>query len=75
MSHKTQYKTFTNPDLTVLENEVNEYIKSLHKNENHESVKINNLTTLTAKDVFVVALTYSYSKKKKPQLEQPVVPA
>lgn len=66
MSHKTAYKTFSSTDLIALETQVNDHIKSLKKNELHESIKINDITTFSANGAFVAALTYSYVKKKKP---------
>lgn len=73
MSHKTQYKTFSAPDLIALENEVNDFIKSLHKNENRENVKVSDITTFSAGNTFAAAVTYSWSKKKKPEeVIQPV---
>lgn len=69
MSHKTEYRIFSNTELNGLEIQVNEYIKTLHKNEHHEEVKIQNITTLTAKDNFIAAVTYSYQRKKKPDGE------
>jgi len=64
MSHKTVYSTFSNPDLSGLETQVNDFIKSLHKNEHHEAIKIHDITTLNVKDNFIAAVTYSYAKKK-----------
>lgn len=77
MSRKTHYKTFTQPALPELEKEVNEFIRNLYKDEKTESVKINDITTMSVNNAFIVAMTYSYAKKKKPvedviSTEQPV---
>lgn len=69
MSHKTAYHTCSDPDLSGLETQVNDFIKSLHKNEHHESIKVDNITTFTGKDSFMAAVTYSYVKKKRPEVE------
>lgn len=69
MSHKTHYKTFSQPDLSELEKEVNDYLRSLYKDDKTEDVKIGNITTLNVNNVFVAAITYSYAKKKKPVVE------
>jgi hypothetical protein len=69
MSHKTQYKTCSNTDLSILETEVNNYIKDLHKNEDHEDIKVHDITTLFAGNVFIAAITATYTKKKKPVAE------
>jgi hypothetical protein len=65
MSHKTHYKTFSQPDLAELEREVNDYLRSLYKDDKIEDVKVGNITTLNVNNVFVAAVTYSYAKKKK----------
>jgi hypothetical protein len=76
MSHKTHYKTFSQPDLEGLEKDVNDYIKSLYKDEKIDDVKVNNITTLNVSGAFVAALTYSYAKAKKPEdLAAPAVSA
>jgi len=64
MSHKTAYSTFFNPDLSGLETQVNDFIKSLHKNEHHEDIKVHNITTFNVRENFVAAITYSFTKKK-----------
>ena len=66
MSHKTHYKTFTQPDLPALEKDVNDFIRSLYKDEKIESIKVGDVTTLYVNNAFVAAMTYSYSKVKKP---------
>ncbi len=76
MSHKTHYKTFSQPDLESLEKEVNDYIKSLYKDEKIDDVKVNDITTLNVGSSFVAALTYNYAKAKKPEdLTASAVPA
>ncbi|MFA6059079.1 MAG: hypothetical protein WC756_12825 [Taibaiella sp.] len=65
MSHKTEYKTFSNTNLNELEIQVNDFMKTLHKNEHHEAVKVQDITTFTIKDNFIAAITYSYIKKKR----------
>lgn len=69
MSHKTHYKTFSQPDLQVLEQEVNDYIRSLQKDEKIDRIKINNITTFNVNNNFIAAVTHSYTKKKKPVAE------
>jgi hypothetical protein len=71
MSHKTTYRAFSNPDLSGLETQVNDFIRSMHKNENHEAIKILDITTFTMKDNFIAAITYSYLKKKQPGVDVP----
>lgn len=72
MSHKTAYSTFSNPDLNGLETQVNDFIRSVHKNEHHEEIKIDNITTFNVKENFIAAITYSYSKKKQHSPDVPV---
>lgn len=67
MSHRTEYKTFSNADIIALETQVNDYLKGLRKNEHHESIKVDNITTLVADKIYTAAITYSYVKKKKPE--------
>ncbi|KAA5532707.1 hypothetical protein F0919_18170 [Taibaiella lutea] len=69
MSHKTHYKTFTQPTLSALEKDVNDFIRELYKDEKTEDVKINNITTMTLNSAFIAAMTYSYAKKKKPVMD------
>ena len=71
MSHKTAYSTFSNPDLNELETQVNDYIKSLYKNEHREDMKINDITTFSVKENYIAAITYSYAKKKSLSIEVP----
>ncbi|RZM18292.1 MAG: hypothetical protein EOO88_41125 [Pedobacter sp.] len=62
MSHKTRYKTFSQPDLTTLETAVNDHIRSLYKDEKLAGVRVDNITTFSINNIFVAALTYSYGK-------------
>jgi hypothetical protein len=64
MSHKTAYSTLSSPALDILETQVNDFIKNLHKNEHHEDIKIHDITTLNVKENFIAAITYSFTKKK-----------
>jgi hypothetical protein len=68
MSHRTEYKTFSNTDISALETQVNEYLKGLRKNEHHESIKVENITTIVSDKTYTAAITYSYVKKKKPEV-------
>jgi hypothetical protein len=65
MSHKTAYSTFSNPDLSGLETQVNDFIKTIHKNEHYDEIKIHDITTLNVKENFIAAITYSFTKKKQ----------
>lgn len=69
MAHKTHYKTFSQPDLLELEKEVNDYLRSLYKDDKIEDVKVGNITTMNVNNVFVAAITHSYAKKKKPVVD------
>lgn len=69
MSHKTAYKTFSNPDLNELETQVNDYIKSIYKNEHHEEIKIHDIATFSVKENYIAAVTYSFAKKKSLSFE------
>jgi hypothetical protein len=71
MSHKTAYRTLTSPDLNELETQVNDYIKSIYKNEHHEEIKVNDITTFSMKENYIAAVTYSYAKKKSLSFEVP----
>jgi hypothetical protein len=71
MSHKTAYSTLSSPDLSSLETQVNDFIKGLYKNEHHEDIKIHDITTLTVKENFIAAITYSFTKKKQLSTELP----
>lgn len=77
MSHKTHYKTFSQPDVAELEKEVNGFMHSLYKDEKIDDVKVNNITTMNVNNVFVAAMTYSYAKAKKPEevVDAPAVSA
>jgi len=66
MSHKTHYKTFTQPDSEQLEKQVNDFIHTLYKDEKMDEVKINDVTTFSFNNALVAAITYSYGKPKKP---------
>jgi len=69
MAHKTHYKTFSQPDLLELEKEVNEFLRSLYKDDKIEDVKVSNIETMNVNNVFIAAITYSYAKKKKPAMD------